>query len=718
VAVRPFVEDFDTSKYDLHFAFEERDQSVGASIVYNPDLFRRDRAERMAEHLRTLLGSIAADPDCTVADLDILTAEERWRIVSGFNPVPAIMAPARTLVDWFEEVAARLPARPAVSIQDGGRRRELTYAELDAAANRLAHLLVARGVGPETFVGLLADRSLEMIVGMVGILKAGGAYVPLDPAYPSDRIRFIADDAGAPVVLASRGLAASIETTAEVIPLDGLIEGRGDPGRPACRVHAENAAYVIYTSGSTGRPKGVVVTHANATRLFSVTQSRFGFSHQDVWSVFHSAAFDFSVWEIWGALLYGGRAVIVPQWTTRSPEALLDLLDAEGVTVLSQTPSAFATLIDAESNAQPRRVRALRYIVFGGEALDPGMLRPWFDRHGDQTPQLVNMYGITETTVHVTYRPLTRADVDSSGSIIGVPLADLKIHLLDTAGRPVPIGVPGEIHVGGAGLARGYGGRQELTAERFLPDPFEPGARLYRSGDLGRYRIDGDIEYLGRVDHQVKIRGFRIELGEIEAALLAHPAVQRALVITRPRATGIELVAYIVATSGSELNLPATLRAFLRTRLPEYMVPAAVVPLPAFPLTPHGKIDRRALPDQDLQRAAAGTVATRPLTGMEAAVGEVMAALLGTTRVALDENFFDVGAHSLMLVQAHKAIEGRLGRQFPLVAMYQYPSVSALAAFLDDGPTAPAIDAVRAAEAEARAGLRRAAFGTRRTGHG
>jgi amino acid adenylation domain-containing protein len=719
VAVRPFIEDVDTSKYDLHFAFEERDLALRASIVYNPDLFRRDRAERMADHLRTLLGSIAADPGRAVADLDILTDEERRRIVSGFNPAPGPMAPARTLVDWFEDVVARVPTRPAVSIDDdNGGRRELTYAGLDAAANRLAHMLVARGVGPETFVGLLADRSLEMIVGIVGILKAGGAYVPLDPAYPGERIRFIADDAGAQIVLATRGLAGSIGTTAEVIALDGMIEGQSDPGRPACTVRPDNAAYGIYTSGSTGRPKGVIVTHANATRLFSAAASCFEFSRQDVWTVFHSVAFDFSVWEIWGALLSGGRAVIVPQWTARSPDALLDLLDAEAVTVLSQTPSAFAPLIEAESSVEPRRARALRYVVFGGEALDPGILRPWFDRHGDQSPRLVNMYGITETTVHVTYRPLTRADVDSSGSLIGAPLADLKIHLLDSAGRPAPIGVPGEIHVGGAGLARGYSGRPELTAERFLPDPFVPGARLYRSGDLGRYRGDGDIEYLGRADQQVKIRGFRIEPGEIEAAVMAHPAVQRALVITRPRAAGIELVAYVVAAAGGEPNLPGTLRAFLRTRLPEYMVPAAVVPVPAFPLTPHGKIDRLALPDPDLQRRADGIAANRPLTGMETTVTEVMGALLGKTRVPLNENFFDVGAHSLLLVQAHRAIEGRLGRQFPLIAMYQYPSVGALAAVLDQGTPAPAIDAARAAEAEARAGLRRAAFGARRTGHG
>ncbi len=436
---------------------------------------------------------------------------------------------------------------------------------------------------------------------------------------------------------------------------------------------------MIYTSGSTGRPKGVVVTHANVVRLFRATEHRFGFGEEDVWTLFHSYAFDFSVWEIWGALLYGGRLVVVPFATSRDPEAFRALLARERVTVLSQTPSAFRQLVRADEAAGAADRLALRWVVFGGEALEPRTLLPWLARHGDGAPRLVNMYGITETTVHVTFRPVTLADAEAGrGSAIGEPLPDLRVYVLDRRAEPVPPGVPGEMYVGGAGVARGYLGRPELTAERFVPDPFsgEPGARLYRSGDRARRRADGELEYLGRADSQVKVRGFRIEPGEIESALLAHTGVREALVLAREDVPGEKrLVAYLVADGPVPL---ADLRAHLAERLPEHMVPAAFVLLDAFPLTPHGKVDRRALPAPDGARPDEGAGYVAPRTEVEAALAEVWAESLGVERVGVDDNYFALGGDSIRSIQLLARARER-GIGFDLTDLFRHQTVAELA---------------------------------------
>jgi amino acid adenylation domain-containing protein len=726
LAVRPFLEEYGASKYDLHFAFEERGGALRASLVYNPDLFEPDRIERMAAHLGMLLRGIVAEPGQPVERLPILPEAERRRILADFNPAPPAGWPARTLVEWFAEAAARWPEREAVVWPGGGaegsRRATLTYSGLDRAARRLARRLRARGVGPDVFVGLFADRSPELVIGLLGILQAGGAYVPIDPAYPAERIALLVEDARTPVLVTQPHLRSRLgDVQAELVLLDPAeaIDATGapaaEPELPPVAVRPDHVAYVIYTSGSTGRPKGALVTHGNVTRLFQATAGWFGFGPDDVWTLFHSVAFDFSVWEMWGALLHGGRLVVVPPEVTRSPDALLDLLAREEVSVLNQTPSAFRALVEAEGRAAPPPVLRLRDVVLGGEALDLQSLRPWFRRRGDERPRVVNMYGITETTVHVTYRRLREADLGRRASVIGVPIPDLRVHILDRCGQPVPIGIPGEIHVGGAGVARGYWNRPELTAERFLPDPAGSG-RLYRSGDLARYRPDGDIEYLGRIDHQVKIRGFRIELGEIEAVLGTHPAVRQAVVLAPRDSAGPRLVAYVV-TSAADPSLPAALRAHLHARLPEYMIPAAIVPLGALPLTSHGKVDRARLPDPDTVPRP-GLDDARPRTEMERIVAEILGELLGLRRVGLGENFFDLGAQSLLLVRAHARLQERLGRTVPLLALYQYPTVTALAAFLAEGTEPAPVDRA-VAEAQARAARRRAARQRRDSaGHG
>ncbi|MEV6029490.1 amino acid adenylation domain-containing protein, partial [Streptomyces sp. NPDC052036] len=424
-------------------------------------------------------------------------------------------------------------------------------------------------------------------------------------------------------------------------------------------VTSDVPAYVIYTSGSTGRPKGVVVEHASVVRLFSATDGWFGFGADDVWTLFHSYAFDFSVWELWGPLLYGGRLVVVPFEVSRSAGEFLALLAREGVTVLNQTPSAFYQLMQAErDDPATGDALALRYVVFGGEALDLGRLASWYERRGDGGPTLVNMYGITETTVHVTYLPLDQdVCVAGGGSRIGEGIPDLRLYVLDAGLCPVPVGVAGELYVAGAGLARGYLNRPGLTAERFVADPFGvPGSRMYRTGDLVRWGAVGELEYLGRVDDQVKVRGFRIELGEIESVLAGHPDVAQVAVVVREDRPGDKrLVGYAVPAAGAAVD-PAVLRAYVGGLVPDYMVPSAVMVLDVLPLTPNGKLDRRALPAPEFAASVGGRV---PRTPQEEVLCGVFAEVLGVERVSIDDNFFELGGHSLLAVSLVERLRER-----------------------------------------------------------
>ncbi|HEX8905662.1 MAG TPA: amino acid adenylation domain-containing protein, partial [Longimicrobiaceae bacterium] len=436
----------------------------------------------------------------------------------------------------------------------------------------------------------------------------------------------------------------------------------------------ESLAYVIYTSGSTGLPKGTLIEHRNVARLFTATEPWFGFGAGDVWTLFHSYAFDFSVWEIWGALLYGGRVVVVPRETSRDAAAFHALLRREGVTVLNQTPSAFRQLMAAD--AELGGDLALRWVIFGGEALEPASLAEWVRRRGIGAPRLVNMYGITETTVHVTFRPLSEADVfEGGGSPIGRQIPDLRLYVLDPWGRPAPVGVPGELYVGGGGVARGYLGRAALTATRFVPDPFAgtAGARLYRTGDRARRRGDGELEYLGRLDDQVKVRGFRIELGEIEAALRRAGAVRDCVVVAREDSPGdTRLVAYVVGDVDAD-----ELRQRLRDRLPEYMVPAAFVAMEALPLTANGKLDRRALPAPDFSGDEERYVA--PRTPVEETLAGIYAGVLGIERAGVDESFFELGGHSLLAMTVASRVREVFAVELPLRALFEAPTVTELA---------------------------------------
>ncbi|WDD36885.1 amino acid adenylation domain-containing protein (plasmid) [Nostoc sp. UHCC 0926] len=535
-------------RFDLEVHYWEVSGCLEGIWNYSADLFDATTITRIAQHFQILLQAIIANPRAPIAELPLLTIAERHQLLVEWNNTEVDYSSNKCIHQLFEEQVERTPDAVAVVFED----QQLTYQQLNTRANQLAHYLRSLDVGADVLVGLCVERSLEMVVGLLGILKAGGAYLPLDPDYPTERLSFMVEDAQVRVLLTQQQLVESLpKHQARVVCLDIDWEkiAQNNDSNLENTATPDNLAYVIYTSGSTGKPKGVLINYSNVARLFAATNSWYNFNSQDVWTLFHSYAFDFSVWEIWGALLYGGRLVVVPYLVTRSPESFYELLCQEKITILNQTPSAFRQLIQAEIAIATAGELNLRLVIFGGEALELKSLQPWFERHGDQMPQLVNMYGITETTVHVTYRPLSKVDLYGTASVIGRPIPDLQVYVLDEQKQPVPIGVSGEMYVGGAGVARGYLNRVELTQQRFISHPFSknPQARLYKTGDLARYLPNGELEYLGRIDQQVKIRGFRIELGEIEAALTQHLAVGETIVIAREDDPGNKrLVAYIV----------------------------------------------------------------------------------------------------------------------------------------------------------------------------
>ena len=611
----------------------------------------------------------------------------------------------------IESQAESNPNAPALTL-DGD---SLTYGELNSRANQIAAYLRELGVGPESLVGIHLDRSFDLITGILAILKAGGAYLPLDLACPEDRLTFMLEDSGAKVVLTESSLAARfIKFQGIVVSLDQQAEkiaGLSSANVPFS-ARPDHLAYVIYTSGSTGKPKGCLVTQENVMRLFTATDPWFHFGPQDVWTLFHSSAFDFSVWEIFGALLYGGRLVIVPYMVSRSASAFRELLIRERVTVLNQTPSAFRQLVQADQ-ALPKEDIALRYVIFGGEALEFQSLRPWFERYGDRQPRCVNMYGITETTVHVTYRPVTLADLENnSGSNIGIPIPDLGVYVVNQDLQRVGVGETGEMLVGGLGVARGYLNRDDLTRQRFIANPFEPEKypRLYRSGDLARVLQNGDLEYLGRIDHQVKIRGFRIELTEIESMLARHPAVKDCAVLARTdHGSEPRLVGYIVAGKDAKPGVE-DLRAHVAQKMPEYMVPSAFVFMDAFPLTVNGKLDREALPAPTSARPRLSSEYVAPQGEMEKMLAHLWQSALKQDQVSVNDNFFDLGASSLTLTTLHRHLQAELKREFPITELFQFPTIRRLADRLGKATD----DSALGDKTQARAQAQRAAMARNR----
>nr|WP_231670471.1 non-ribosomal peptide synthase/polyketide synthase [Pseudomonas quasicaspiana] len=667
-------------------------ESLSVHFHYQSEYLDAEAIEQVSACFAGVLQRLSvAAGDTLLGSLQGASPAEQQHAVQAWNPQPQSFNVDQCLHTLIEAQAQRAP--DAVALSSGNEH--VSYAELNQRANRLAHRLIEQGVGPDVLVGLAAERSVEMLVGLLAILKAGGAYVPLDPVYPQDRLAYMIEDSGLRLLLAQPHI---LDQLPDLSGVETLLLGANlssfSAENPTVSVAPDNLAYVIYTSGSTGQPKGALLPHSNVVRLFSATEQWFGFGERDVWSLFHSYAFDFSVWEIFGALLHGGRLLIVPHETSRSPEDFNTLLCREGVTVLNQTPSAFKQLMQVavESDATP----SLRYVVFGGEALDVSSLRPWFDRFGDQAPQLINMYGITETTVHVTYRPVGLADLQAgAASPIGAPIPDLSWYLLDADLNTVPQGCVGELYVGQAGLARGYLNRGGLTATRFVPDPFDcHGGRLYRTGDLARYCADGSIEYIGRIDHQVKIRGFRIELGEIDARLNELEVVREGLVRVHEAASGAQLVAYVVPQQYSadpleQAGLRDVIKTLLRDNLPDYMVPVQFLFLERMPLTANGKLDHKALPAPDTGLAQLDYVA--PQSSLEQQIAAVWQDVLKLDQVGVTDNFFELGGDSIISIQV--VSRARLaGIRFTPKDLFERQTVRALAQVAQLGDDTLTID--------------------------
>jgi amino acid adenylation domain-containing protein len=678
-----------TAKFDLTLNLGETNSGLQGSLGYSTDLFEDATIQRMIVHFQLLLSSVVAEPERRLSELSLLSQEEQQQLLVEWTRTETVLS--RDCVhERFAMQAGRTPAAPALSYAG----KSLSYAELNVRANQLARYLRRQGVGRESRVAICMERSLEMVIALLGVLKAGAAYVPMDPDYPSERLSYMLADSQAGLLLTQAALRERLGGHAYG---GRLLEWESEQAEMekesgenlAVAMDPDNLAYVIYTSASTGRAKGVMVSHGNVVRLLECTQERFGFNERDVVTLFHSYAFDFSVWELWSALHYGGKLVVVPYWVSRSPEDFLKLLLEEGVTVLNQTPSAFYQLIAAEESREAARSLAedsagesglqLRVIVFGGEALKYEELQGWLQRHSEK-PRLINMYGITETTVHVTYRPITLQDVEAAKgrSGIGRAIADLKLYVLDEWMQPVAVGVKGELYVGGAGVARGYLNRAELTAERFVPNPYagEAGERLYRSGDQVSWRGDGGLDYHGRLDQQVKVRGFRIELGEIESALGEQTGVKQAVVVMGEEEGEKRLVAYVVAEGGRKLE---EIREGLRRRVPEYMVPGVWVQLEQLPLTAHGKLDLKSLPAPE-RGPQAGYVA--PRNEQEERLARIWGTVLRLERVGVEDNFFDLGGHSLLATQVVGRIRDVFQTEISLRQVFEHPTIAGLAAII------------------------------------
>ncbi|MET3658069.1 amino acid adenylation domain-containing protein [Sporosarcina psychrophila] len=683
--IKPVKFETDTAKFELTLDMETTTEGLKGVLEYQTDLFDKETIINLVDHFKILLTDIVQNPEKPIRELQILTKLEREKLVtcSTKNPIEPLCSH-----ELFEIQAKQYPSSIAVTFEDDS----ITYKELNRKANQLAHYLQKKGVGPEVLVGLCVERSIDLVVGVLGILKAGGAYVPIDPSNPNARLEYIIQDAGINLLVTQSHLENKfLNYDIQSISLDEIKSAikQESTENSVSLVQPDNLAYVIYTSGSTGNPKGTLIPHKNIPRLFSSSYDWYRFDNNDTWTLFHSYAFDFSVWEIWGALLYGGRLVIVPYWVSRDTEKFYDLLIQEKVTILNQTPSAFYQLMKVDKQRLlTTNVLNLRYVIFGGETLNCKSLRPWFDKHGDQKPLLVNMYGITETTVHVTYRPINLRILENEiRNVIGVPIPDLHVFVLDNYKQPMPNGLQGEIYVGGAGLARGYLNQPELTSDRFIDNPFsqEP-KKLYRTGDLGKIISNGEIEYCGRIDNQVKVRGFRIELGEIEAKLSLHPGVREAIVIAKEDIQhNTRLIAYIVS---SDTITSKELRRFLSELLPEHMVPSQFINIEAFPLTNNGKVDINYLPSSINESNEFKDVYIGPENEIEKSIMNIWSNILDRKFIGINDNYFELGGDSIKSIIVLSSLKEH-GFNLEMQDLFLYQTIRELALHVrkkDDSP--------------------------------
>ncbi|HVE64986.1 MAG TPA: amino acid adenylation domain-containing protein, partial [Thermoanaerobaculia bacterium] len=665
VRLRPLEVHNGMAKFDLTLDLTESEHGLTAQVEYSTDLFDADRIRRLLEHLRTLLSEAVATPDQRLSRLALLAEAERRELLDGRNRTAAPYPSDLTIHGLFERQVERTP--DAVAVLSGQER--VRYAELNTMANRIAGELRRRGVGPETVVGLCLERGVGMVAAMLGVLKTGGAYLPLDAQYPARRLAFMVSDSGAPLLLTERALRGRVPALEGTLPI--LIEevSRSEPPTPAPEVSPEALAYLIYTSGSTGLPKGVLVHHRAVVNLLTAMQAVPGFSDSDVLAAVTTTSFDIAGLELFLPLISGGRLAILTREQASDGAEIARELQDRGATVFQATPATWRMLLDSGWSGSP----ALRMLC-GGEALPADLARALEPRGRE----LWNLYGPTETTI---WSSAHRVAGSEAGLVpIGRPIANTRMYVLDRAGQPTPAGVAGELHIAGDGLARGYWNRPEATAEKFVPDAFgDPGGRLFRTGDLARYRSDATLEYLGRLDHQIKLRGLRIELQEIEAHLSEHPGVRESVVVARVAELGDKtLVAYLAGTGQEDVE-PGALRSFLKDRLPDYMVPASYVWMAALPRNKSGKVDRAALPEPERAqpRSEGGFVA--PRSAREEALAGIFAQVLRLDRVGARDDFFELGGHSLLATQVVSRIRENLRIEVPVRQLFETPIVSDLA---------------------------------------
>lgn len=654
-----------TSKFDMTFEVQEvKSSRYTFSIEYSTSLFKKNTIERLGGHYLQVLDAFLNTPDQKLSEIDILTEAERKQLLVDFNQTQASY-PSKTLCKIFEEQVEKTPNNVAVVMDN----QELTYEELNCKANQLARKLVDMDVSSESIVAIMADRSLEMIIGIIAIMKAGGAYMPIDPDFPIDRIEFMTEDSkitAAVTMGVYKGIFGSIE---HVICLDDPHIFYGVTNNLPSRCNPDNLAYIIYTSGSTGKPKGVMIEHRNVVRLLLNNKNLFNSTSHDIWSIFHSFCFDFSVWEMYGALLNGGKAVVVPKHVAQYPEDFRKLLKEQKVTILSQTPTAFYNLsIEEMNHAQPELL--VRKVIFGGEALSPIQLNNWYQRYPKTL--LINMYGITETTVHSTYKEITELEILANQGNIGSAIPTLKIYIMDQNKQLVPIGITGEIYISGDGVARGYLNRDDLNRERFISDIFNEGTKLYKSGDLAFWLENGEIEYVGRMDHQVKIRGYRIELGEIETQLLKYETIREVFVSVRIDANGNKFICAYYSTS---FVIEASyLRDFLSKSLPQYMIPSFFVYMDSFPLTSNGKINKVAFPapEEKIVRKQIEPA----LNEAQAYIIEIWEEVLGI-KLGINDNFFEMGGDSIKAIQVLSKMQ-KISLKSNLKDLFRYPTIKSI----------------------------------------
>lgn len=674
VVVTPYVYKNHSAQFDLTLVAEERDHTIAFEMEYSTDLFKRETIEKMKDYFLQVIDVCLENEEVLLKDIPLLSKESENRLMESLHKNYPYTDIANSIQEIFEKQVMRYPDNVALKL-DG---TSVTYRELNERANRLAHYLQANGIQRNTIVGMLLSPSMEQMVSILGILKAGGVYLPLDPMYPKNRIEYILSDSKVKHLIVTDDTKDVISDFEDmtIYNLDHM--STEDVSNPQPMTEPQDGAYIIYTSGTTGTPKGVYITHHNVMRLFFSTPSLYDFTEKDRWIMCHSYCFDFSVWEIFGALLYGGTLIIIQNHTKKDTRDLLSVISREGVTVLNQTPSAFVNLQTDILKYKSKMPIQLRYVIFGGEKLLPYFLKEFKDEY-PQT-KLINMYGITEITVHATYKEITEKEIKENSSNIGVPIPTLNLYLMDSSMKLVPPGVYGEIYVGGEGVSKGYVNKAELTKERFLKNPYDESEIIYKSGDLGFINEDGDIIYIGRNDSQIQLRGFRVETEEIVSCLLKNNGIQNAFVYPQTTENGYDrLVAYLKL--GKELMLE-DIKEELRKYLPDYMIPAIFYKIKEIPLTSNNKIDVHKL--ESIREEFDSTVDfVKPVSNMEKKILEIWKKVLKREEISIKENFFEIGGDSLNAIQVILMLESELNREVPPVTIFTYYTIESLSSYIE-----------------------------------